>query len=258
MKAVSCLSTEWLRLGMMCLGSPHHEVSPAVAVIPVEPNQAYNDDPCRRDLDGILDEFGYGSTDTVATTIFPHYLWNPKAPRSELFERYFRLLPRIRKVNKRGVYFERLISYPGVKGQRGFNQLDHIISTYAHGNHRRSALQGSVIDPVQDLNNDSPVLGFPCMNQVGFLPDPVNKKLTVTAYYPMQYLFRRAYGNYLGLMRLGCFMAHEMGFQCDKVICVASVGKVEGHADQLRKLHSAYLGAGLNGAEAQAANNDVE
>ena len=133
-------------------------------------------------------------------------------------------------MNKRGVYFERLISYPGLKEQRGFNQLDHIITTYDHGNHRRSALQGSIVDPVRDLNNDSPVLGFPCMNQVGFLPDPVNKKLTVTAYYPMQYLFRRAYGNYVGLVRLGRFMAHEMGFECDKIICVASVGKVEDHA----------------------------
>src|SRR5580692_9665912 len=158
MKDVTSLSAEWLRLGMMCLSSSRHELSPAVAVIPVDPDDAYDSDPCRRELDAILDQFGYGSTDTVATTIFPYYLWNPNAPRAELFERYFRLLPRIRKLNRRGVYFERLTSYPGIKDQRGFNQLDHIISTYAHNNHRRSALQGSVIDPVQDLNNDSPVL----------------------------------------------------------------------------------------------------
>jgi hypothetical protein len=65
----------------------------------------------------------------------------------------------------------------------------------------------------------------------------------------MQYMFRRAYGNYLGLVRLGRFMAHEMGFHCDRVICVASVGKVErhesagmadAHATQLRKLSSVY------------------
>jgi hypothetical protein len=252
MKDVTSLSAVWLELGMMCLNSSRHELSPAVAVIPVDPDDAYDNDPCRRELDNILDQFGYGTTDTVATTIFPYYLWNPKAPRTELFDRYFRLLPRIRKLNRRGVYFERLISYPGIKDQRGFNQLDHIITTYAHNNHRRSALQGSVIDPVQDLNNDSPLLGFPCMNQVGFLPDPARHTLTVTAYYPMQYMFRRAYGNYLGLVRLGRFMAHEMGFQCDRLICVASVGKVErhesagmtdAHATQLRKLNSVYGGS---------------
>ncbi len=249
MKNLTSLSAVWLRLGMTCLSSPHHELSPAVAVISVDQDDAYDTDPCRSELDGVFKEFGYGSTDTVATTIFPYYLWNPKAPRGQLFERYFRLLPRIRKLNRRGVYFERLISYPGNKDQRGFNQLDHIITTYAHNNHRRSALQGSVIDPVQDLNNDSPVLGFPCMNQVGFLPDSAKNTLTVTAYYPMQYMFRRAYGNYLGLVRLGRFMAHEMGFRCDRVISVASVGKVErhesagmadAHATQLRRLNSVY------------------
>ena len=243
MKNVTSLTTEWLRLTSACLSSSHHELSPAVAVISVESEEAYNSDPLRRDLDAVLDQIGYGSTDTVATTIFPFFLWNPKAPRSQLFDRYFRLLPRVRKHNKRGVYFERLISYPGAKEQRSFNQLEHIITTYAQGNHRRSALQGSIVDPIQDLNNDSQVLGFPCLNQVGFLPDPANRSLTVTAYYPMQYLFRRAYGNYLGLIRLGRFMAHEMGFQCDRVICMASVGKVEGHGNELKKLLSAYLGA---------------
>jgi len=58
MKSVTSLSTEWLRLGMMCLNSRHHELSPAVAVISVEPDDVYDSDPCRHELDGILDEFG--------------------------------------------------------------------------------------------------------------------------------------------------------------------------------------------------------
>jgi len=243
MNSITSLSREWLRLARAASNANRCEISPAVATIEVDAEEAYGSDACRCQLDELLEACGYGTSNTVATTIFPYYLWNPRAPRSRLFDRYIKLLPRIRKHNRRGVYFERLISYPGKRGQRGFNQLDHIITTYANKNHRRSALQASVLDPTQDLDNDAPVLGFPCMNQVGFLPNPEEKSLTVVAYYPMQYLFRRAYGNYLGLVRLGHFMAHEMGFACKRLICMAGVAKVEGHASELRSLLSTYVDA---------------
>ena len=44
----------------------------------------------------------------------------------------------------------------------------------------------------------------------------------VTGLYATQYMFERAYGNYLGLCRLGHFMAQEMGKQLTQVTCVAS------------------------------------
>ncbi len=40
--------------------------------------------------------------------------------------------------------------------------------------------------------------------------------------YVTQYMFQRAYGNYLGLSRLGRFMAHEMGLRLDRIICIAT------------------------------------
>ena len=37
-----------------------------------------------------------------------------------------------------------------------------------------------------------------------------------------QYMFERAYGNYLGLCNLGRFMAHEMGLKLDSMTCIAT------------------------------------
>jgi hypothetical protein len=118
-----------------------------------------------------------------------------------------------------------LIAYPSADPD-AFNQLDQVISTYLTGNHRRSALQASVVVPRLDLN-DARQLGFPCMHQVAFLPNSARRTLQVVGFYPMQYLYERAYGNYLGLARLGFFMATEMNLALEAMSCVSVVAKVE-------------------------------
>ena len=68
--------------------------------------------------------------------------------------------------------------------------------------------------------------GFPCLQQVGF--SRIGKSgLCITGYYPKEYIFDRGYGNYLGLCRLGQFMATGMGLELAQMTCfvgVASVG----------------------------------
>ena len=159
----------------------------------------------------------------VARTIFPRGLWNPARAREELYRRYFRILPRIRKCpdNKYGVYFERMIAY----GDTAKNQLEHIIQTYKRGNHRRTALQAAILDPATDLT-DQRMRGFPCLQQVAFVPTH-GGGLRVVGFYPRQYIFERAYGNYLGLCWVGRFIAHELGLQLEEMqcfICVATLG----------------------------------
>ena len=66
--------------------------------------------------------------------------------------------------------------------------------------------------------------GFPCLQHVAFAPQGADG-LAVTGFYVTQYIFERAYGNYLGLCRLGRFMAQEMGKQLTQVTCVASPAK---------------------------------
>jgi thymidylate synthase len=163
---------------------------------------------------------------TVANTIFPISLWNSKLERQALYKRYLRILPDLRHSNHQnryGLYFERLIAFD--EKQR-FNQLEHIISTYQRGNHRRSALHAMVFNPLTDHTHQRQ-RGFPCLQHVNFLPH--KGELEVVGFYTTQHLFERAYGNYLGLCRLGRFMAHEMGLRLTKMTCIATVAQL-GHA----------------------------
>ncbi len=51
--------------------------------------------------------------------------------------------------------------------------------------------------------------------------------LSVTGFYATKYVVERAYGNYLGLCRLGKFMAQEMGLRFDQMVCIATPVKLE-------------------------------
>ena len=165
---------------------------------------------------------------TVANTIFPESLWIPTEADSAqgLYRRYESVWPRIKHhpQNRRGVYFRRLTAYhpDGATGDP-VNQLQHIIDTYRQGNHRRSALQAALFDPTRDHTNCRQQ-GFPCLQQIAFVPVE-GEGLYVTGFYPTQYMFERAYGNYLGLCRLGRFMATQLGLPFIRMVCVASVAR---------------------------------
>lgn len=172
----------------------------------------------RTALDRILEKEHGQSCATVANTIFPESMWNPRLSRARLFERYIAAEPRLRKMsklNKRGLYFGRL-----VKGGPDAhpNQLEFVIANYkSRKGVRRSALQVAVFDAKKDLSS-SALIGFPCLQHVTFTP-VANGKLNVNAFYATQYAFERAYGNYLGLCRLGRFVAHELELELARVTC---------------------------------------
>ena len=217
------LSRAWARafLGVMERGV--EEISPlCVAVEGLDEGRPPEELIIRGALDVALAEHGEFSCRTVANTIFPTGLWIPNLGRERLFERYARILPMLKKAdtrNRNGTYFQRLTSF----GPEGKNQLEHVISTYARGNRRRSALQAGLFDPSEDHTNQ-PLRGFPCLQYVSFAPFD-NTKLRVTGVYSTQYLFEKAYGNYLGLYDLGRFMAHELGLELAQLNCIASVAK---------------------------------
>ena len=186
-------------------------------------------------LEAILIKNNKFPINTVANTLFPESMWNPKMGRTHLFERYMRLLPIIKRnspQNRYGLYFERLIAY-GIGSER-MNQLDHIIRTYRNGNRRRSALQASIFLPGRD-HTDQVRRGFPCMQHVAFTPYN-NGELAVTGFYASQYIFERAYGNYLGLCNLGRFMAHEMDLHLTRMTCVAGVAMLGTTKSNVREL----------------------
>lgn len=164
---------------------------------------------------------------TVANTLFPESMWNSNAPRSTLFERYTLSLPRLLKASKKnrhGMYFQRLIAGGPAAHP---NQLDFVIETYlARKGVRRSALQVAVYNPQLDQTKAAQ-RGFPCLQHVTFAPIG-GATLNVNAFYATQYAFERAYGNYLGLCRLGRFVAHELGLTLDRVTCFTGIMLCDG------------------------------
>jgi thymidylate synthase len=222
------LSIAWAKAFLSTM--KHPEISPMTITITGLSNEIIPEcSEIRSDLDGFLRDNSARSCHTVANTIFPIRLWNRNKERDVLYKRYLRSRSQIHrdKANLNGVYFERLIAYGEGTNDEGTNQLEYIIQTYMKGNHRRSALQASIYDPTCDAT-DQRQRGFPCLQQVGFSRID-GSGLCVTGYYPKEYIFDRGYGNYLGLCRLGQFMATQMRLELAQMICfvgVAAVGKM--------------------------------
>ena len=223
------VSEVWARAYYYVHTSIGHEASPLIICIePESPESPEEDMNIRKQLDGALLEVSKItkkpplSVETVANTIFPKNLWNPHLGREMLYERYRRIWPMISKCkrNNLGVYFQRMIAYESHNGAAPMNQLEHIIHAYGKNVHRRSALQINIFNPGTD-HSIKPYLSFPCLANVAFVPK--GDALTVSGYYPVQSIFERGYGNYLGLIHLGHFVASEMGLRLTKVICNANV-----------------------------------
>jgi hypothetical protein len=160
----------------------------------------------------------------VANTIFPGSLWSSGADRQLLYKRYSAMLPRLkRRGSPRGLYFERLIAYG--RGPQNGNQLEHIIEAYRNGLRRTSAFQATICDPQRDSTRQ-PRLGFPCLQQIALHPD--GDSLSITGFYGTQYVFERAYGNFLGLCWLGNFLAYEMGLTLKQMTCIAAYAPFSG------------------------------
>ena len=171
----------------------------------------------------------------VANTIFPGSLWSPGTDRQLLYKRYSAMLPRLkRRGSPRGLYFERLIAYG--RGPQNGNQLEHIIDSYRNGLRRTSAFQATICDPQRDSTRQTR-LGFPCLQQIALHPD--GDTLSITGFYGTQYVFQRAYGNFLGLCWIGRFLAYEMGLTLKQMTCIAAYAPFcGGPRDRARELAS--------------------
>jgi len=222
------LSHAWSRAFLHIIDNAGEKVSPLLITLTGFTNGMPNEDQAIREaLDNCLKINSEQSVHTVANTIFPASYWPTSNPdRNKLFDTYLKNFPRIQALaptkNHRGLYFERLIAYGS--GPKNGNQLEYIISQYkSHPKFRKSMFQASIFDPARDHINTAQI-PFPCLQHVSFIPQ--KKSLIMNAFYAPQLLFNKAYGNYLGLCRLGDFMAHEMGLSFERMNCFVGVAKI--------------------------------
>jgi len=229
------LSNAWCKVLEAILNSPEKEITSLLLSL----NGFEETLLIRERLDECLKDYKKGSILTVAETIFPASLyWLMDEKRDALYEQYkynLRWLHKIDKRNRRGLYFERLINYDG-----RVNQLENIIQSYLKDpSVRRSKLQASVFDANHD-HIETRYQGFPCLQHLTFYVTK-NNGLVVNAFYAIQYIFERGYGNWLGLINLGKFMAKEMNVTLERFNCYVGVESL----DKLSKKEARILLAHL-------------
>jgi hypothetical protein len=224
------LSVAWARAVIEVIDGAGVEIAPLIISvtgfddngIPAEKQNL------RKALDELLVAKKFRDVEDVAFTIFPQRLWQvAQGDRKRLFEFYGYSFPRFQamnpKDNRRGLYFERLVSYG--RGPCNGNQLEWILSQYnSRDGVRRSMFQASVFDPERDHVANAQ-LQFPCLQHISF--EPTSDGLVVNAFYATQQLFVKAYGNYLGIAQLGAFMAHEMNMKLIRMNVIIGVAKLD-------------------------------
>lgn len=221
------LSRAWGKALLQIVDGSGTKTIPAiVSIAGFQEGEAQEDAAIRRELDACLRGRGMQAVHTIANTLFPRSLYRlAKFDRHKLrdlylgsYDRFVALEPH---KNGRGMYFHRLVAY----GSSQFNQLEFIIEQFlSRPGVRHSMFQATTFIPEVD---DTPAaqLAFPCLQQLSFVP--VEEGLIVNAFYATQQLFEKAYGNYLGVCRLGAFMAKEMGLSLSRVNVFAGVLKLE-------------------------------
>ena len=235
------LSLAWSAAFQTVDGAPGKEVAPLIVSFTGVGAEIEETAAIRSLIDGCLTAQGMQSVNTVANTIFPQSVWRfVGRDRSRLYEEYLENLPHYVSMephkNRKGTYFARLIAF-NVDPKTGStdasvnipsgvsNQLEFLIE-HCRAGKRRSYLQAAVFDPNRD-HTSSAQLGFPCLQHISVVPNFNTKSLELNAFYATQQLFDKAYGNFLGLARLGRFIAGAADLELERVTCFIGVEKMD-------------------------------
>lgn len=225
------LSCAWGRLLLQLVKPGISALSPiTVSIVGFDDQGVAREIPAvRQAVDKFLNASGKRDTENVAWTIFPQRYLDIAGGDADLFFELFKeSFERIQdfnpRNNKRGSYFQRLVDFEG-EG-RGPNQLAWMLDQYRnHPDSRRtSKFQASTFDPRRD-HTSTGQLEFPCLQQVSFTFH--EGKLHLNAFYATQQIARKGYGNYLGLCRLGVFMAREMELKFERLNVFVGLAKMD-------------------------------
>ncbi len=237
------LSVAWARAYLTMSQSPERELSPFLLSLSMgAAGRPTESEGLRQALDACLEGSEHQVVDKVAKSLFPHPLWRrARGDRQKLYADYLDNLPDYVAMesakNAYGLYFARLIGYGTDhktgetlshltdKLEEGGNQIEFIIKECKPGA-QRMALQASIYDPVRDQTDAR--RPFPCLQHIAFVPDFTRKTLTLNAFYALQLLYVKAYGNWLGLCRLGEFVASqtEPRLRFERLNCYAGIQKM--------------------------------
>lgn len=242
----------WARTFLEVAASPSWELAPFTICISsasglVMPNTSSH--PLVTALDACLKAGGHQCVEKVAFPLFPERLWKVSGgDREEFYAEFLRNQKSYAAweptKNRGGMYFGRLVGFgvhPKTGKDLGFtpsstlakegNQLEHVIKQCRRSVElgkcvARMQLQATTFDPYRDLTTSGQPC-FPCMQHISFDPDIKRKSLALSAFYATQQLFVKAFGNWLGLCRLGSFVAEQSGLKLTRFTCFVGVEKMD-------------------------------
>jgi len=251
----SDLAAAWAKAYLHMRSVRNREIAPFAVSIHSESGIVLPDTlehPMVRALDACLKHDGedYQPIEMVAFTLFPDRLW--KLCGGDRQEFYREALRNLRTFatweptkNRYGMYYGRLfgfgvnhktgrsLGYKAAKAmeEAGGNQVEHVIRQLKKSVQRgrtvaRMQLQAATFDPLRDLTTSGQP-SFPCLQHIAFNPDIENGNLELTVFYATQQLYVKAYGNWLGLCRLGAFIAGQSGLKLTRFTCFANVQKMD-------------------------------
>ncbi len=201
------------------------------------------DESVRAILDAFIDERRSAGAklwpiSTVANTSFPAAFYRPGVDnaRQRLYELHAKAQRMQQRMRGPENYFNRLVAYP-VPGSEPFNQLEYVVDRLINQRKPRKGGRGGALSSayevgfttdggdlrIQAPGQDRNTMGFPCMSHISFTLE--HDVLNLAALYRNQHFVARAYGNYVGLARIGGFIAQEVGVELGEVLCLAT------HAD---------------------------
>ena len=198
--------------------------------------------------------------ETVANTIFAAELYEEDLGADALQEftgLYLEGFEIATAASPDGEYCHRMVAWPGPDGEP-INQLTEVaarLRRHADPGHLyrySSDYEIALEDPVLDLRTHAPgrngsPYGFPCLSHISLTVE--DDTVHLTALYRKQDLVKKAYGNYLGLARLGRALCHHAGLKLGNITVVATHANAEIYAAKgfgkaaLRDLHERAVSA---------------
>ncbi len=240
------LATAWANAYLQMRQAPGREIAPFAVSISapsgiVPPNSL---DTCLEQ-----DAQDYHSVELVAFTIFPDRIWKLcGGSRPDFYRESMRNLRTFANweptKNRGGMYYGRLFGF-GLNHKTGKslghdatkaldatgNQIEHVIRQLTKSVEKgrsvaRMQLQAATFDPFRDLTTTAQPC-FPCLQHIAFNTDIEQGTLALSAFYATQQLYVKAYGNWLGLCRLGAFIAGQSGLKLTRFTCFVNVQKMD-------------------------------
>lgn len=245
------LAVAWAKAYLQMRQRPGKEIAPFAVSIHNPSGLSLPDsleNPLVTKLDECLKNDHLQSVEIVAFTIFPDRLWRLcGGDRTSFYREAMLNLRTFAKwqptKNRGGIYFGRLFGFginhrtgeslgyePTKALDVGGNQIEHVIrqltkSVEDRRTVARMQLQAATFDPFRDLTTSGQPC-FPCLQHIAFNTNIQKQSLELSAFYATQQLYVKAYGNWLGLCRLGKFVAGQSGLVLTRFTCFVNVQKM--------------------------------